>query len=101
MDHSAIITSIDELSAWRDMYRLEMGCQIIHDSIHYRPGWTEEYALTVGEAQVGYGSVAVGGPWKAMPAIYEFFILPQYRGSAFRIFERAIFTGVFFLPIPG
>lgn len=30
---------------WRDMYRLEMSCQIIHDSLHSRPGWTREYLL--------------------------------------------------------
>ena len=29
---------------WRDMYRLEMSCQIIHDSLHSRPGWTREYS---------------------------------------------------------
>jgi hypothetical protein len=32
-----------EIEPMRDIYRLEMSCQIIHDSIPSRPGWTDEY----------------------------------------------------------
>lgn len=35
-----------------------MNCQIIHDSIHVRPGWTMEHALDLSRAAVGYG---IGG----------------------------------------
>ena len=51
-----------EIEGMRDIYRHEMNCQIIHDSIHVRPGWTHEYLITEGGATVGYGSVAVAGP---------------------------------------
>ena len=30
-----------------------MNCQIVHDSIHRRAGWTRTYLLTVGEAEAG------------------------------------------------
>jgi hypothetical protein len=68
MSASAIPATPDDLLPWRDRYRLEMRYQIVHDSIHRRPGWTNEYWLRLNEADtqtptvVGYGSVAVGGP---------------------------------------
>src|SRR5262245_15009337 len=68
------------------MYRLEMNCQVIWDSIHERgPGWTQEYVLRVGRAAVGYGSVAVGGPWAGAPAAYEFFVVPTHRTRVFEL----------------
>jgi len=77
---------LPEIQGLRDIYRHEMNCQIIHDSIHTRPGWTQEYLLTDGGAKVGYGSVAVAGPWQADPSVYEFFVLPQSRGRTFDLF---------------
>jgi GNAT superfamily N-acetyltransferase len=75
-----------DIEGMRDMYRHEMSCQIIHDSIHARPGWTHEYLLTKDGAKVGYGSVAVAGPWQANPSLYEFFVLPPHRGRIFDMF---------------
>jgi GNAT superfamily N-acetyltransferase len=77
---------LKEIQGLRDIYRHEMNCQIIHDSVHARPGWTQEYALTEAGAIVGYGSVAVAGPWQANPSVYEFFVLPQHRGRMFELF---------------
>jgi len=74
----------------RDIYRQEMSCQIIHDSIHSRPGWSEEYLLIESGAKVGYGSVAVGGPWHEKPTLYEFFVLPQYRLHMFDLFSALL-----------
>ena len=70
----------------RDLYREEMNCQIIHDSIHSRPGWSLEYFLNMDGARAGYGSAAVGGPWKDKPTIYEFYVLEQYRLRVFDLF---------------
>jgi GNAT superfamily N-acetyltransferase len=77
---------LGEIERMRDIYRHEMNCQIVHDSVHARPGWTHEYLLTEGGAKVGYGSVAVAGPWQANPSVYEFFVLPQHRGRMFDLF---------------
>jgi len=74
----------------RDIYRQEMNCQIVHDSIHERPGWTLEYVLDLGPARAGYGSVAVAGPWKEKPALYEFFVLPQFRTRLFDLFSALL-----------
>jgi GNAT superfamily N-acetyltransferase len=79
-----------DVEAMRDIYRQEMSCQIIHDSIHSRPGWTEEYLLIEGGANAGYGSVAVGGPWKGKPTVYEYYVLPQYRSRLFDLFVELL-----------
>jgi GNAT superfamily N-acetyltransferase len=86
MKISARTTSLEDILLWRDMYRLEMGCQIVHDSIHERQGWTDEYMLLVAGAVVGYGSIAVGGPWKGAPTAYEFYVVPQHRLRLFELF---------------
>jgi GNAT superfamily N-acetyltransferase len=71
----------------RDQYRCEMNCQIVHDSIHRRVGWTTTYALSLDETMAGFGSIAIGGPWMGKPTIFEFFVLPEHRGDAFHLFE--------------
>jgi GNAT superfamily N-acetyltransferase len=88
---SAKAVDLGGVLPWRDLYRLEMGCQIIHESIHSRPHWTQEYALFAGGTPVGYGSVAIGGPWEGKPTVYEFYLLPPHRLHAFELF-RALLT---------
>ena len=75
-----------EIERMRDIYRHEMNCQIMFDSIHTRPGWTHEYLITEGESKLGYGSIAVAGPWQEKPTVYEFFVLPQHRMRVFDAF---------------
>ena len=48
----------------RTRHREEMNCQIVHDSIHRREGWTLIYQLELQGEAVGFGTVAIGGPWK-------------------------------------
>jgi GNAT superfamily N-acetyltransferase len=79
-----------EIEGLRDIYRQEMSCQIIHDSIHSRPGWSIEYLLIADKAKAGYGSVAVGGPWHEKPTLYEYFLLPQHRSRMFDLFESLL-----------
>ena len=90
MEPAAKAADAGDILPWRDMYRLEMNCQIIHDSIHGRPGWTQEYLLFTGGTPVGYGSVAVAGPWKGKPTVYEFYVLPQSRLHAFESFRTLL-----------
>jgi hypothetical protein len=91
MEVSAKAASFEDIVPWRDMYRLEMGCQITHDSIHTRPGWTQEYLLSLGGAAVGYGSVAVAGPWTGKPTVYEFYVVPHHpRLHAFELFDALL-----------
>ena len=86
-DLDAKAAALEDILSWRDMYRQEMSCQIVHDSIHARPGWTQEYVLRTGGERVGYGSVAVGGPWAGQPTLYEFYIVPKHRLQVFDLFR--------------
>ena len=63
------ISQLSEIDSLRELYRQEMNCQIIHDSIHGRPGWTREYVLQLDNSEVGYGSVAIAGPWRETRAL--------------------------------
>src|SRR5437667_4734603 len=87
MELSAKAAHVQDILPWRDMYRLEMGCQIIHDSIHSRKGWTRPYLLTAGDVTVGYGSIAVGGPWTGKPTVFEWYVVPQFRTRLFDLFH--------------
>jgi GNAT superfamily N-acetyltransferase len=46
--------------------------------------------LRVGETLAGFGSLAIGGPWKDKPTLLEFYVLPEYRLRAFDLFESLL-----------
>jgi GNAT superfamily N-acetyltransferase len=84
-------SELSEIEPLRERYRAEMNCQIIHDSIHERVGWTREFSLHLHDGPViGYGSVAVAGPWREKPAIYEYFIVPEHRLRTFEAFTSLL-----------
>jgi RimJ/RimL family protein N-acetyltransferase len=76
----------------RTRYRQEMNCQIVKDSIHTRPGWSLTYALSLTDAVVGFGTVAIAGPWQDKRTILEFYVLPPHRDRAFDLFEAFVET---------
>ena len=87
MRATATASSPTAILPLRVRYRREMGCQVVHDSIHRREGWTSTFALCLDDTLAGFGSVAVGGPWTGKPAIFEFYVLPAHRVRAFQLFE--------------
>jgi len=84
------VSQLSEIEPLRAQYREEMNCQIVHDSIHRRPGWTVEYALELDGSTVGYGSMAVGGPRSETPAIYEFYVQREQRMRTFDLFASLL-----------
>jgi len=92
MPISVRVCEPNEIAPLRECYREEMDCQIIHDSIHARPGWTIEYALDLNGAAAGYGSVAVGGPWTTSNALYEFYVKRECRLRIFDLFAALLAT---------
>jgi hypothetical protein len=74
----------------RTSHRQEMSCQIVHDSIHVRRGWTSSYLLDVGTSAAAFGSIAIGGPWTDKPTLFEFYVLPPFRTLAFELFETLL-----------
>ncbi|HYN24110.1 MAG TPA: GNAT family N-acetyltransferase [Pyrinomonadaceae bacterium] len=87
MRAQAKLSSDEEVLPLRTRYREEMNCQIVHDSIHRREGWTLSYLLDLGGITAGFGSIAIGGPWKDKPTVFEFYVLPEHRSRAFVLFE--------------
>jgi GNAT superfamily N-acetyltransferase len=81
---------LQDIAELREAFRAEMNCQIVHDSIHYRRGWTMEFALTEGHRIIGYASLAVDGPWKDRPTLYEVYVLPERRSRAFALFDALL-----------
>jgi GNAT superfamily N-acetyltransferase len=90
MDISAVLASGQDILPLRVRYRAEANCQMTKDSIHSRPGWTRSYLLRVGGRVAGFGSVAEKGPWTDKPTVFEFYVLPEWRGRAFELFEAFV-----------
>ncbi len=93
MDISTSLASARDVLPLRVRYRAEANCQITKDSIHSRAGWTRSYLLYIGDCVAGFGSVAVAGPWTDKPTIFEFYVLPEWRGRAFDLFEAFVAAG--------
>ena len=92
MQAQATPSSAPDVLRFRERYREEMNCQIVHDSVHRRTGWTLTYLLESGSVAVGFGSVAIGGPWKDKPTLFEFYVLPEHRTRVFNLFEALLAT---------
>ena len=86
MRPEATLVTNEAILPLRTRFRQEMNCQIVHDSLHTRRGWTSSYLLRL-DGDAGFGSIAVAGPWTNKPTIFEFYVLPEYRGRAFDLFE--------------
>jgi GNAT superfamily N-acetyltransferase len=90
MPVSAALSSNQDILPLRVRYRAEANGQIVHDSIHARTGWTTSYLLQVDRHVAGFGSIAVAGPWKDKSTVFEFYVLPEWRGRAFDLFEAFV-----------
>jgi len=87
MGSIARLATNQETLRFRELHRREMNCQIVHDSIHSRAGWTHSYLLESNSVPVGFGSIAIAGPWKDKPTVFEFFVVPELRSRGFELFE--------------
>ena len=87
MESAATPVESAEILPWRELYREEMKCQIVHDSLHRREGWTQAYLLELGGETAGYGSIVTGGPWAGTRTIFEYYVAEKYRSRFFEAFE--------------
>jgi GNAT superfamily N-acetyltransferase len=92
LEFSARPVSVREISRWRDLYREQMNCQVVHDSMHSRDGWTQSYLLEVGGNRAGYGSILIGGPWTGTRTVFEFYVTASHRTRAFDLFGTLLTT---------
>jgi RimJ/RimL family protein N-acetyltransferase len=87
MEFSVRPVEVREILPWRELYRQEMSCQIIHDSLHVREGWTLPYLIEADSEIAGYGSIAVSGPWAGTRTLFEFYVIEKRRSRFFEAFE--------------
>lgn len=90
MRAQAKLSCASDTLPFRERHREEMNCQIVHDSIHRRTGWSLIYKLELDAAAVGFGSVAIGGPWEDKPTLFEFYVVPERRNFSFELFEALV-----------
>jgi GNAT superfamily N-acetyltransferase len=93
MKFDAKFSSNEQILPLRTRQRAEMNCQITKDSIHSRKGWALSYLLHADDLAVGFGSVAIAGPWTEKPTLFEFYVLPEQRHRAFDLFEAFLEAG--------
>src|SRR3569833_195191 len=87
MSASARLVPASDTLALRTRFRDEMHGQITKDSIHSRPGWLNAYLLELDGVTVGFGGIAIAGPWKDKPTNIEFYVVPELRQRMFTLFE--------------
>jgi GNAT superfamily N-acetyltransferase len=77
---------LEEVLSLRELYRQEMNCQIIHDSLPAR-GFGELYLIHVEGRVAGYGFV-MGYHGEPRDMIREYYVIPAQRGLALPLFRR-------------
>jgi GNAT superfamily N-acetyltransferase len=82
------LVNLEAIQGLRDLYRREMNCQIVHDSLHAR-FFTDIYLIRVNDHVAGYGCV-MSDLSEARDLIKEFYLLPHHRAKALPIFRRFI-----------
>jgi GNAT superfamily N-acetyltransferase len=79
---------LEEILPLRELYRQELNCQIVHDSLPRR-GFGNLFILRFDGRLAGYGFV-MGYQGELKDMIREFYVLPGYRGHALPLFRRLI-----------
>jgi GNAT superfamily N-acetyltransferase len=79
---------LEEVLPLRELYRREMNCQIVHDSLPAR-GFGDLFLIRAAGKVAGYGFV-MGYRGEPKDLVREFYVLPTLRGSALPMFRRLI-----------
>ncbi len=85
---------VAKIHALRDLYRQEMNCQIVHDSLHRR-GFNDSYLIWVDGKIAGYGTVTSGQDEHKVferGILNEFYLLPTYKAFAVPVFRQLLTT---------
>jgi GNAT superfamily N-acetyltransferase len=78
------------IEKFRDLYRDELHCQIVHDSAHYRPNCFQSHLIKVDGKIAGYGSTWIGNYWMPVNSLFEFYVTPAYRNSMYQLFSELL-----------
>jgi GNAT superfamily N-acetyltransferase len=83
---------LEQVVPLRELYRREMNCQIVHDSLPGR-GFGNLFLIRADGRVAGYGFV-MGYRGEPKDMVQEFYVLPTLRGSALPMFRRLIAVSV-------
>ena len=81
--------SLADILPLRTLFLQENNFQIRYDACHVR-GWSDSYLLSVNAQQVGYGSVKGKEELSDRDAIFEFYVLADYRKIVNTLFAALI-----------
>jgi GNAT superfamily N-acetyltransferase len=79
---------LEEVLPLRELYRREMACQIVHDSLPGR-SFGDLFLIRDDGRVAGYGFV-MGYRGEPRDLVREFYVLPALRGSALPMFRRLV-----------
>jgi GNAT superfamily N-acetyltransferase len=79
---------LEEVLPLRELYRREMACQVVHDSLPGR-GFGDLFLVRLDGRVAGYGFV-MGYRGEPRDMVREFYVLPALRGSALPMFRRLV-----------
>ena len=74
----------NELKHIRVQYLAEMNTQIRYDACHWR-GWSDTWLIYEDDHLIGYAAVKGKDALADRDALFEFFLLPEFRRQAYRI----------------
>ena len=88
---SSIQTSYEEIKELRSLFLSENQFQIRYDSCHWR-GWSDSYVVVLDGKKIGYGAVKGKKELADRDAIFEFYLLPDFRRLQLEAFHTLILT---------
>jgi hypothetical protein len=80
-------TDLNEILHLRTLFLQENNFQFVHDKCH-RYGWADTYLFKYNEITAGYGAVWGQEKREDRDAIFEFYVLEQYRKFSNRFFAE-------------
>jgi len=83
---ASLPVALEEIIPLRELYRQEMNCQIVHDSLHAR-GFTEMHLLRMDGRVAGYGAL-IRNRAGYKDVVKEFYVLPAFRVQALPLFRH-------------
>ncbi len=89
MDLKIKKVNLQDILPLRTLFLQENNFQIRYNACHERR-WTDSYVFKINGACAGYGSVKGMEDLSKRDAIFEFYLMPEWRNSASGIFEKLI-----------
>jgi GNAT superfamily N-acetyltransferase len=81
--------SLSEILTLRALFLQENNFQIRYNACHER-GWSDSYLIKADDINIGYGSVKGKEDLSLRDAIFEFYLLPAWRGNTNVIFQQLV-----------